>query len=449
MAGQGIGNAISNGYGNKSTVNAGAVIGSIFGGPMGGAIGGAIGGVVNRAFGRKLTEQGIKGTYGDNGFEGNSYSFKKGGWFRSDKTTTSELDSSMKKLLDSSYRGIDESMKYVASQFKTEMTGSFAEIKVNLMGLSESEAQAKLSEAIASSTKQALDSIALPEWAKDVVEELGDTFSMEALTSALGGISAMKTALDALGYSSQAWADITAGSVNELIAEFGSVQVAQQNLSSYYQAYYSEQEQLAFAMSDLNKQLQALGITAPTTTEAYRALVDDALVSGNDKLAASLIKLAPTFKTVTDALENLTSALTSEVTRLKISMSTNSINTSSSLYSGYAQFVKQQELASKGNQDAITMLPELSKSIEEQSTKYARTSADVTKVQAWLVEGLSQTVSNINANAKMEQLLADVNSKLDNLNAVSKSNTEHAAKSARILERVTPDGQSLSVTVVA
>jgi uncharacterized phage infection (PIP) family protein YhgE len=259
----------------------------------------------------------------------------------------------------------------------------------------------------------------------------------------------MKTALDALGYSSQAWADITAGSVNELIAEFGSVQVAQQNLSSYYQAYYSEQEQLAFAMSDLNKQLQALGITAPTTTEAYRALVDDALVSGNDKLAASLIKLAPTFKTVTDALENLTSALTSEVTRLKISMSTNSINTSSSLYSGYAQFVKQQELASKGNQDAITMLPELSKSIEEQSTKYARTSADVTKVQAWLVEGLSQTVSNINANAKMEQLLADVNSKLDNLNAVSKSNTEHAAKSARILERVTPDGQSLSVTVVA
>lgn len=449
MAGQGIGNTISNGYGNKSTVNAGAVIGSIFGGPIGGAIGGAIGGVVNRAFGRKLTEQGVQGSYGSDGFEGSSYSFKKGGWFRSNKTTTSELDSAMKKLLDSSYKGIDESMKYVASQFETEMTGSFSAIKVNLMGLSEADAQAKLSEAIASSTKQALDSIALPEWAKDVVEELGDTFSMEALTSALGGISAMKNALDALGYSSQAWADITADSVNELIAEFGSVQVAQQNMSSYYQAYYSEQEQLAFAMSDLNKQLQALGITAPATTEAYRALVDDALVSGNEELAASLIKLAPTFKTVTDALENLTSTLTSEVTRLKINMSTSSINTSSSLYSGYAQFVKQQELASMGNQDAITMLPELSKSIEEQSTKYAKTSADVTKVQAWLVEGLSQTVSTINANAKMEQLLTDVNSKLENLSAEVKSNAASSAKSARILERVTPDGQSLSVTVVA
>lgn len=403
----------------------------------------------DKLFGRKLTEQGVQGSYGDGGFEGNSYSFSKGGWLRSNKTTTSELDTPMQKLLDSSYKGINESMKAVASQFKTEMTGSFAAIKVNLMGLSEADAQAKLSEAIASSTKQALDSIALPGWAKDVVEELGDTFSMEALTSALGGISAMKNALDALGYSSQAWADITAGSVNELIAEFGSVQVAQQNMSSYYQAYYSEQEQLAFAMSDLNKQLQALGITAPTTTEAYRALVDDALVSGNEKLAASLMKLAPTFKSVTDALGNLTSALTSEVTRLKISMSTNSINTSSSLYSGYAQFVKQQELAGMGNQDAITMLPELSKSIEEQSTKYAKTSADVTKVQAWLVEGLSQTVSTINANAKMEQLLADVNSKLENLSAEAKANAEHAAKSARILERVTPDGQSLSVTVVA
>ena len=260
MAGQGIGNTISNGYGNKSTVNIGAVLGTIFGGPIGGAIGGAIGGVVNRAFGRKLTEQGVQGSYGDSGFEGNSYSFSKGGWLRSNKTTTSEIDSPMQKLLDSSYKGINESMKAVASQFKTEMTGSFAAIKVNLMGLSEADAQAKLSEAIASSTKQALDSIALPGWAKDVVEELGDTFSMEALTSALGGISAMKNALDALGYSSQAWADIAAGSVNELIAEFGSVQVAQQNMSSYYQAYYSEQEQLAFAMSDLNKQLQALRV---------------------------------------------------------------------------------------------------------------------------------------------------------------------------------------------
>ena len=49
----------------------------------------------------------------------------------------------------------------------------------------------------------------------------------------------------------------------------------------------------------------------------------------------------------------------------------------------------------------------------------------------------------------MEQLLADVNSKLENLSAEAKANAEHAAKSARILERVTPDGQSLSVTVVA
>lgn len=400
-------------------------------------------------FGRKLAETGVQGQYGDSGFTGNQYQFYKGGLFRSNKTTLSDLDPAMKTALNTAYSSIDASMQYVADQFKSTMQSAYTEIKVNLQGLSESDAQKKLSEAIAASTKGALNSISLPQWAKDVVTALGDTFSTEALTGALSGISAMKTALDSLGYSSKAWTNIADSGVNELIADFGNVQVATQSLSSYYSAFYTENEQLAYSMQDLTNQLAKLGVVAPATKDAYRSLVDDAITKGNMELAKSLIMLAPTFDKVTTAITALTNSLTDEVNRLKTSMQVtniSSLNTSSN--SVYAQFIKVQELAARGNEDAIKMLPDLSAAIEERSNKTAKTSADLIETKAWLVENLSNTITRVNENARMETLLAELNTKVANLSSETQSNAASTAKTARILERLTPDGQTLAVTVV-
>lgn len=109
MAGQ----AISNGYGSNASVYGGALggaaigaqIGSI-GGPLGMMIGAIIGGVLNRAFGRKSVGSGIIGNISGDDFSGNAYEFKKGGWFSSDKTVTSDLDKEATKAFDSAIKGI-------------------------------------------------------------------------------------------------------------------------------------------------------------------------------------------------------------------------------------------------------------------------------------------------------------------------------------------------------
>lgn len=85
VAALGVQKLISNGYkiGNGTLVDIATFIGGAFFGP----IAGLVGGVINRAFGRKLKDVGIEGSFGGQaGFVGQNYEFYKGGWFRSDKT---------------------------------------------------------------------------------------------------------------------------------------------------------------------------------------------------------------------------------------------------------------------------------------------------------------------------------------------------------------------------
>jgi hypothetical protein len=148
------GKMISGGYsamgksGNTAVV-AGTAIGAIFGGPLGAAIGGALGGAFNRAFGRKLTESGITGEFGAGGFSGESYTYEKGGLFRSNKTRTSALDSDTDKLLDDAYKGIFASVKGMgeALGLGTSALDSFTyKLKLNFKDLTEEQINEKLAE---------------------------------------------------------------------------------------------------------------------------------------------------------------------------------------------------------------------------------------------------------------------------------------------------------------
>lgn len=141
------GRAISGGYSafgksGNSAVNLGTTIGAFFG-PWGALIGGAIGGLVNRAFGRKLVEQGIKAKV-DQGKVNDvlNYSFEKGGWFKSDRTKTSAVD-----------QGTVSQVTKDVEQIKTQALGmanalglnagaieSFSgELKINLKGVKSAE----------------------------------------------------------------------------------------------------------------------------------------------------------------------------------------------------------------------------------------------------------------------------------------------------------------------
>ncbi len=172
LAGYGISSAISNGYTTGgNTVNVLSGIASAFLGP----IAGVVGGLINRAFGRKLKDTGIEGTIGGTaGFEGNSYKFYKGGWFRSDKTVRGELDAGVDKSLDTAVKQMQLSMAGLAMSIgaPTEAISSFSQaVKLSFNGLDEAGIQEKITqtladynEALASAFIASVDRSELPKW---------------------------------------------------------------------------------------------------------------------------------------------------------------------------------------------------------------------------------------------------------------------------------------------
>jgi hypothetical protein len=72
-----------------------------------GPLAGLVAGVFNRAFGKKLADVGIEGTFGGkDGFKGEEYEFYKGGWFRSDKTKTRDMDPQLQKAFADQFKSI-------------------------------------------------------------------------------------------------------------------------------------------------------------------------------------------------------------------------------------------------------------------------------------------------------------------------------------------------------
>lgn len=174
LAGYGISSAISNGYTTGgNTVNVLSGIASAI--PGIGPIAGVIGGLINRAFGRKLKDTGIEGTIGGTaGFEGNSYQFYKGGWFRSDKTVRGELDAGVDKSLDTAVKQMQLSMAGLAMSIgaPTEAISGFSQaIKLSFNGLDEAGIQEKITqtladynEALASAFIASVDRSEVPKW---------------------------------------------------------------------------------------------------------------------------------------------------------------------------------------------------------------------------------------------------------------------------------------------
>jgi hypothetical protein len=112
---------------------------------------------------------------------------------------------------------------------------------------------------------------------------------------------------------------------NAIVKIFGNVQNFIQATSFYFDQFYTDQEKI----KELRKQLTAgfdragVGGKLPKSIEAYRKLVDKLESQGRDKAAAMLIKLAPLFVNLQDAL----GGVTDEVNSLKNALDPNDFST--------------------------------------------------------------------------------------------------------------------------
>jgi hypothetical protein len=142
-----------------------------------------------------------------------------------------------------------------------------------------------------------------------------------------------------------------------------------------------------------------------------------------------------------------------------------------------------------GSADALSKLPQLSTALEAATTLSARNAIEVTRMRAWLASSLTETLQTLGLqvpalntgtnvvpqdmlamlhkgeavvpapynpaygnSGREEVLVAEIRalrSELSELRAETRSTAVATNKTARILERVTPDGNSLQTVAAA
>jgi len=298
--GSGLGGVLSGGGLGSSFANLGGLLSGASGGL--GAIGAALpaigivlGGValLSKAFGRKYKYSGIKGAFGESGFEGRSFDYYKGGWFRSDKTKYRALDPELDQALDSQFGALRDHVEGMGTSLGLSLATlegfEGASFKLKTSGKSQQEIQT----ALAGQMQKATDQMAALLLGTDEFARTGES-ATDTLSRLSGSLLAVNDAMDLLG---QAGFDVSlqgADLASDLVAEFGGQDRFALAVSGYFGAFYTEAEQSEARLARLREEFEALGISMPASRAAFREIVEslDLTTAGGQTFYAELLKLS-------------------------------------------------------------------------------------------------------------------------------------------------------------
>ncbi len=497
MVGFMAGKMISGGYsaigksGNAATV-AGTAIGAIFAGPIGAAIGGALGGAFNRVFGRKApvsTGSGITGEFSTTGASVQGYNdqFAKGGLFRSNKSWTeySAVSSDLDTFLDQSLVAITGATRDYATLLGLNadaVNGATQSIRVSLKDLNAEQQQAAILGALSGFGDVLAGRVLAGDGASFIRD--GET-SGAALTRLATSLTTVNVVFDTLNNTLLKGSLIGADAASKLLDAFGGAEKFAAQTSAYYEAFYSQAERTGTATRQLTEVLAGLGLALPESRTAFRELVEaqDLYTDAGRSTYAALIGLAPVFDQITQATEQMGKALSDEVLRLRGLLTGSSANSVGALQTDFAIATAA---ARAGDAGALERLPAISQALESAAALQAVTAADLALVRGQLTASLSQTMQALGldvpqfavgtnyvprdmlarihegeaiipkaynpaagGNDAMVAELRAVRAELEGLRAEVRADVGHNAKTARILERVTPDGTAINTTADA
>lgn len=144
--------------------------------------------------------------------------------------------------------------------------------------------------AVAKDTRQVLLDMDLPSWAQTMLQSLGDTADMDALTAVITQIGVVQTAFVGLGETIEGFAGMTDKAFEAILKASGGIDALSANASTYYDNFYTADERKAKAREQVQAQLDDLGIKGinfddPSARQQYRAAVEEALKRANVQAA--------------------------------------------------------------------------------------------------------------------------------------------------------------------
>ena len=170
---------------------------------------------------------------------------------------------------------------------------------------------------LSAEVRRTIDGIGLPDWAKGMLNAIGEAPALDQLAATVDQINAtqkalgdLDTAFSPLGGIFSKVAALTGDATMSLAGFLGGLGGLDQLTRSYYDAFYSEAEKTAATTKMVADALGGLGVGMPATREAFRAIVDaqDLTTEAGRKNAAELLRLAPAFAQVTAETVALTGA---------------------------------------------------------------------------------------------------------------------------------------------
>ncbi len=135
--------------------------------------------------------------------------------------------------------------------------------------------------AVAKDTRQVLLDMDLPSWADTMLEALGDTADMDALTGVIQQISTVQTAFTSLGKIIEGFAGMTDKAFEAIMQASGGIEALSANAANFYNNYYSADERKAKAQQQLDSQFAELGIATPKNRDEFRRLVEQSLADAD------------------------------------------------------------------------------------------------------------------------------------------------------------------------
>jgi uncharacterized protein YukE len=389
----------------------------------------------------------------------------------------------------------------------SEMLNDFSmKVKFSLKGLSEADAMKKVEEEFGKVTEKMAQHImgtfettegkvsilgrkiaGTTTWIAGEFVRAGETAS-EALTRLSTSLSGVNQVFDTLSLTLMNASLVSGDAASKLVDLFGGISEFTAASSAYYDAFYSDQEKLDTTLRQLTSAFALMGMALPSTNEEYRKIVEaqNLYTDAGRETFAMLMKLAPAFdgtqeamKQAADAMRDLGNTILDEINRIR-----GEITGATGGGLGYlqSQFAITTAQARAGDKEALEALPGLSQALEEAAKLQATSAADIIRVQAFLMDSLSATAAttgvvvpsftsgstsnmpSVNAvsaiatpngiavvpNSSDESLLLGqlqlLNEGIDLLRAEVRADVSHNAKTAKLLDRVIPEGDTINVT---
>lgn len=249
-----------------------------------------------------------------------------------------EADKVTAQLMESTVAGINDLFKKLGSAAKVEdFWGGFAaredggdaawaggtlsngvkfgqqwskDIETELGSVEEAmkQYQVELSKATLDALKQATD---IPEYIQNKLKDIdiqnltsdGVTKLVEEIGNLHAAVSGVNSSFELMGVSLDTASTKSGEYQTSLVESSGGMEDFTNNMTSYYENFYSESERSAKAMESLTETFAEAGIEMPATREEYRKLVESAVEGGDatkDQLA-TLLKLSGAFASLTPA----------------------------------------------------------------------------------------------------------------------------------------------------